>query len=77
MRLIDAENYCENICKCIKDKCSKSKCPIMTAPVAYDTDKVIKNIQTEFELVVTDYFLQGKYIKKNRAIDVVKAGGNI
>lgn len=75
MKLIDADNYCESICKCIKDKCDKNKCPIMTAPVAYDVNKVIKNIESEIELVVTDYYLQGKYIKKSQAINIVKAGG--
>lgn len=25
MRLIDADNYCENICKCVKDKCNEDK----------------------------------------------------
>ena len=33
-RYIDVENYCENICRCAKDKCDKDKCPIWTAPAA-------------------------------------------
>lgn len=31
-RLIDADNYCENICKCNREKCDKEKCPIHNAP---------------------------------------------
>lgn len=27
------------------------------------------------KLIVADYYLQGKYVLKNRAIEIVKAGG--
>lgn len=33
-KYIDVRNYCENICRCAKDKCDKEKCPILTAPAA-------------------------------------------
>lgn len=32
MRLIDADSYCENICRCNKERCDKGKCPIHNAP---------------------------------------------
>lgn len=38
-KYIDVRNYCENICRCAKDKCDKEKCPILTAPAA-DVAKV-------------------------------------
>lgn len=34
VKYINVENYCENICRCAKDKCDKEKCPIHTAPEA-------------------------------------------
>lgn len=34
VKYINVENYCENICRCAKDKCDKEKCPIHTAPAA-------------------------------------------
>ena len=33
-KYIDVQDYCENICRCAKDKCDKNKCPIWTAPAA-------------------------------------------
>ena len=31
---IDKEKYCAEVCKCNKEKCDKSKCPIWNAPAA-------------------------------------------
>ena len=42
-------------------------------PTAYDIDKVVEQLEGEIELVVKDYPLQGRYIKKSRAIEIVKA----
>lgn len=44
-------------------------------PTAYDVDKVVEQLENEIELVSKDYYMHGRYIKKNRAIDIVKAGG--
>lgn len=33
-KYIEVENYCKNICRCAKDKCSKDECPLHTAPAA-------------------------------------------
>lgn len=45
------------------------------APTAYDVDKVVERMESEIEIKVTQYPLHGRYIKKNRAIEIVKAGG--
>lgn len=31
---IDREKYCAEVCRCNKEKCDKSKCPIWNAPAA-------------------------------------------
>lgn len=41
---------------------------------AYDIDKVAEQLEGEIELVVNDYPLQGRYIKKSRAVEIVKGG---
>lgn len=43
-------------------------------PIAYNADKVVSQLEKEIELVVEQYPLHGKYIKKSRAIDIVKGG---
>ncbi len=49
---------------------------IEDAPTAYDVDKVVEKLEREPELVIpTNHILHGKYIKKSRAIKIVKAGG--
>lgn len=40
-KYIDVQDYCENICRCAKDKCDKNKCPIWTAPAA-DVVEVVR-----------------------------------
>ena len=32
MRLMDVDNYCENICRCNRDQCDKEKCSVFLAP---------------------------------------------
>ena len=48
---------------------------IKDEPTAYDVDKVVEKLEGELELVVTQFPVRGKYIKKSRAIEIVKAGG--
>ena len=35
-------------------------------------ERVVERLEEEIELVVTEFPLHGKYIKKNRAIEIVK-----
>ena len=47
---------------------------ICDQPVAYDMDKVVGQLKNEIELIVRDYPVQGRYIKKSQAIEIVKGG---
>ena len=42
---------------------------------AFDRERVIEELKCEIELCVTHPLFQGKYIKKNRAIEIVEKGG--
>lgn len=42
---------------------------------AFYKEKVKAELKNEIELVVKDYPLHGRYIKKNRAIEIVEKGG--
>lgn len=44
-------------------------------PIAYNAKKVVSQLEKEIELVVEQYPLNGKYIKKSRVIDIVEGGG--
>lgn len=44
-------------------------------PTAFDKEKVTENLKNEIELCVTHPLYPGKYIKKNRAIEIVEKGG--
>ena len=75
MRLIDADNYCKNLCKCNSTECDKAKCPILNAQTAYDQDKVVEQLETlrkECEDPLQDY-CPNYFI--DRAVDFVKGGG--
>ena len=41
----------------------------------FDKKKVIEKLKGEIELCVTQPLFQGRYIKKNRAIEIVEKGG--
>ena len=69
MRLIDADNYCKNLCKCNSTECDKAKCPILNAPVAYDPDKVVEQLENDEK-----HTFDG-CINKMYAIEIVKGGG--
>ena len=42
---------------------------------AFDKEKVIEELKGEIELCVTHPLYPGRYIKKNRAIEIVEKGG--
>lgn len=48
--------------------------PVANDMVAATIDRIVKQLEGEIELVVTEYPLQGKYIKKSRAINIVQDG---
>ena len=48
---------------------------IKNQPTAFDKEKVIEELKGEIELCVTHPLFPGKYIKKNRTIEIVEKGG--
>jgi len=69
MRLIDADEL-------IKDRVENDPVRIAAtcAPTAYDVEAVSKALKNEMELVVNGYPVYGRYIKKNRAIEILHSG---
>lgn len=47
----------------------------MDMPAAFNKEKVINELQSEIELCVTHPLYPGRYIKKSRAVEIVKKGG--
>jgi len=48
---------------------------IKSIPAAFDKEKVIEELKGEIELCVTHPLYPGRYIKKDRAIEIVEKGG--
>ena len=44
-------------------------------PTAFDKEKVIEELKGEIELCVTHPLYPGRYIKKDRAVEIVEKGG--
>ena len=70
MRLIDADEL-------TKDRVENDPVRIAAecAPTAFDKEKVIEELRIEIHLTVYDPMLAGRYIKKERAIEIVEKGG--
>lgn len=49
-------------------------CILEEVPTAYDLEAVSKALKNEMELVVNGYPVYGRYIKKNRAIEILHSG---
>lgn len=48
---------------------------IKNMPPAFNQEKVIQKLRSEIHLTVYDPMLYGRYIKKERAIEIVEKGG--
>lgn len=48
---------------------------IAKEPTAFDKEKVIEELKEQIELVSYNPMTAGRYIKKNRAIEIVEKGG--
>ena len=70
MRLIDADEL-------IKDRVENDpvRIAVVSAPTAFDKEKVIGELRNEIHLTVYDPMISGRYIKKERAIEIVEKGG--
>lgn len=91
MRLIDADELIKRMRKWIpKDPCGREQTveevvatdiaasvfmEIEETPTAFDKEKVIEELRSEIHLTVYDPMLAGRYIKKERAIEIVEKGG--
>ena len=49
-------------------------CILEEVPTAYDVEAVSKELKNEMEFVVHEYPVYGRYIKKNRAIEILHSG---
>ena len=83
MRLIDVDLYCATICKCNSRACDMAKCPIHNAPTAYSVEKVVEELN-ELDVKAIKRYKNGNfgdyertdyYIKKSKAIEIVKQSG--
>lgn len=76
MRLIDADEFCrytdEHCQDCFADLWKEL---IRRQPTAFDKEKVIEELRNEIHLTVYDPMISGRYIKKERAIEIVEKGG--
>ena len=61
--------------KTVKEVLDCVKHVVEDQPTAFDKEKVIEELKGEIELCVTHPLFPGKYIKKNRAIDIIEKGG--
>ena len=59
-----ADEYQKSILQIIEDQ-----------PTDFDKEKVIEELRSEIHLTVYDPMLAGRYIKKERAIEIVEKGG--
>lgn len=48
---------------------------ISNCPTAFDKEKVIEELRSEIHLTVYDPMISGRYIKKERAVEIVEKGG--
>ena len=48
---------------------------IRQLPASFDKEKVIEELKGEIELCVTHPLYPGRYIKKDRAVEIVEKGG--
>lgn len=48
---------------------------IDSQPAAFDKEKVIEELRSEIHLTVYDPMISGRYIKKERAVEIVEKGG--
>ena len=84
MRLIDADKLYD----WVKRECNPYGKPtidfesgnrmldmVKRMPTALDKEKVIEEMKGEIELCVVHPLYPGRYIKKNRAIEIVEKGG--
>ena len=76
MKLIDADRLMDSLRgNVLIDVTAELEEEIAQQPTAFDKEKVIEELKGEIELCVTHPLYPGRYIKKDRAIEIVEKGG--
>ena len=81
MRLIDADAFIEYLGLDAENAREDNIGEIVTLEdfdrqaTAFDKEKVIEELKGEIELCVTHPLYPGRYIKKDRAVEIVEKGG--
>lgn len=81
MRLIDADDFIEYLGLDAENAREDNIGEIVTLEdfdrqaTAFDKEKVIEELKGEIELCVTHPLYPGRYIKKDRAVEIVEKGG--
>ena len=76
MRLIDADRLMYDLRgNVLIDVVPELEETILQQPTAFDKEKVIEELKGEIELCVTHPLYPGRYIKKDRAVEIVEKGG--
>lgn len=76
MKLIDADRLMDSLRgNFLIDVTPELEEAIAQQPTAFDKEKVIEELKGEIELCVTHPLYPGRYIKKDRAIEIVEKGG--
>lgn len=76
MRLIDADRLMDNLRgNVLIDVTPELEQAIEEQPTSFDKEKVIEELRSEIHLTVYDPMISGRYIKKERAVEIVEKGG--
>ena len=76
MRLIDVDRLMYSLRgNVLIDVVPELEETILQQPTAFDKEKVIEELKGEIELCVTHPLYPGRYIKKDRAVEIVEKGG--
>lgn len=76
MKLIDADRLMDSLRgNVLIDVTPELEEEIAQQPTAFDKEKVIEELKGEIELCVTHPLYPGRYIKKDRAIEIVEKSG--
>lgn len=76
MRLIDADELMMCLrCNVLIDVTPELEDEVARQTTAFDKEKVIEGLRNEIHLTVYDPMISGRYIKKERALEIVEKGG--
>ena len=75
-RLIDADKFKHYVKEHCKDSLADLWCVLIDRqPTAFDTEKVVEQLEEKIEIAWGDDYIGGRKDAFNEAIDIVKKGG--